>query len=104
MGILALRDTLLTTFLADVPPRIERLAEAIDSMDARRIEFEAHGLKGMCATVGAVTCGRVFSMMEQLAGEERVKDVAVLLPKARTAVQRTEQYIARLEKILSRAA
>jgi len=104
MGIRALRDTLLTTFLADVPPRLGRLAEAIDSKDARRIEFEAHGLKGMCATVGAVSCGNVFATIEQLAGEERVKETVALLPKARAAVERTEQYIARLEKILSRAA
>ncbi len=104
MGIRALRDTLLTTFLADVPPRLGRLEEAIDSKDARRIEFEAHGLKGMCATVGAITCGNVFATIEQLAGEERVKETIALLPKARAAVERTEQYIARLEKILSRAA
>ena len=104
MGIRALRDTLLTTFLADVPPRIDRLAEAIDSKDARRIEFEAHGLKGMCATVGAVVCGNVFAQIETLAGEERVKECVALLPRARTSVQRTEEYIARLEKILSRAA
>jgi CheY-like chemotaxis protein/HPt (histidine-containing phosphotransfer) domain-containing protein len=104
MGIRALRDTLLTTFLADVPPRIERLAEAIESKDARRIEFESHGLKGMCATVGAVVCGTVFTQIETLAGEERVKECAALLPRARTAVQRTEEHIARLEKILSRAA
>jgi CheY-like chemotaxis protein/HPt (histidine-containing phosphotransfer) domain-containing protein len=104
MGITALRDTLLNTFLADVPARIERLAEAVDSKDARRIEFEAHGLKGMCATVGAVACGRVFAEMEFLAGEERVSELAVLVPRARAAVQVTEEYIARLERILSRAA
>jgi len=104
MGIIALRDTLLTTFLADVPPRIERLAEAIESKDPRRIEFESHGLKGMCATIGAVICGRVFARIEDLAGEERVAELTPLLPRAREAVRRTEEYISRLERILSRAA
>ncbi|MEO5617044.1 MAG: response regulator [Candidatus Eisenbacteria bacterium] len=104
MGITALRDTLLTTFLADVPPRIDRLAEAVESNDARRIEFEAHGLKGMCVTVGAVACGRFFGEIERLASEERVSELAVLVPRARVAVQHTEEYIARLERILSRAA
>jgi len=104
MGIAALRDTLLTTFLADVPPRLDRLAEAIESKDARRIEFEAHGLKGMCATIGAVVCGGVFAQMERLASEERIAEVGPLLPRAREAVQHTESYITRLERILSRAA
>jgi PAS domain S-box-containing protein len=104
MGIVALRDTLLTTFLADVPPRLDRLAECVLARDARRIEFEAHGLKGMCATVGAIACGRVFTVIEQLASEERVSEIAPLIPKARAEVERTEGYIARLERILNRAA
>jgi CheY-like chemotaxis protein len=104
MGIVALRDTLLTTYLAEVPPRLERLAEAIQAKDARRVEFEAHGLKAMCATVGAVACGSVFAEMERLASEERLADLAGLLPRARAEVERTEGYIARLERILNRAA
>ncbi len=104
MGIVALRDTLLTTFLADVPPRLDRLAEAVEAKDSRRSEFEAHGLKGMCATVGATLCGRIFASIEDLASEERLGEVGPLMKQAREAVERTEQYISRLERILSRAA
>ncbi|HTO91909.1 MAG TPA: response regulator [Candidatus Sulfotelmatobacter sp.] len=104
MGIAALRDTLLNTFLADVPPRLERLAAAMIEHEAHRIEFEAHGLMGMCATVGAVACERVFAQIERLAAEERVTECTRLLPRAKAEVERTEAYISRLERILSRAA
>jgi PAS domain S-box-containing protein len=104
MGIAALRDTLLNTFLADVPPRLDRLAQAMVEHEAHRIEFEAHGLMGMCATIGAVACERVFAEIERLAAEERVSECTRLLPKAKAEVERTEAYISRLERILSQRA
>src|SRR5439155_8488477 len=51
MGLPALRASLLHTFLGDVSIRLERLSHAFDAGDARRVEFESHGLKGMCATI-----------------------------------------------------
>ena len=104
MGIAALRDTLLNTFLADVPPRLERLAAAMIEHEAQRIEYEAHGLMGMCATVGAVSCERVFAQIQRLAAEDRVSECTRLLDTAKAEVERTEAYISRLEQILSRAA
>uniref|UniRef100_A0A832I4B9 Sensory/regulatory protein RpfC n=1 Tax=Eiseniibacteriota bacterium TaxID=2212470 RepID=A0A832I4B9_UNCEI len=104
MGIPALRDALLQTFLADVEPRIERLAGAVAESDARRIEFEAHGLKGMSATIGASACVETFTAMERLAGEERLEAMPALMDRARQEVQRTREHVARLEEILNRAA
>jgi HPt (histidine-containing phosphotransfer) domain-containing protein len=102
MGLPALRDALLQTFMSDVHPRLVRLAEAISAQDARRVEFEAHGLKGMSATVGAIACAEVFAKVERLAGEEQLAEMSNLLDKARAEVQRTEQHIERLESILKR--
>jgi len=107
MGIPALREALVNTFLADTGPRMERLAQAITAGDTRLTEFEAHGLEGMCATLGATLCARLFGEIEQLARGETLEDAARLIEEAKAAVLVTEQYLVRLENILhgeSRAA
>ena len=68
--------------------------------DARRVEFEAHGLKGMSATVGAVRCAEVFEQLERAGREESFGDLTALMAKAAVEVERTEQHVRRLEKIL----
>ncbi len=104
MGLQPLRASLLQTFLHDVPARIERLARAFEADDTRRVEFEAHGLKGMCATIGANGCVILFGEIEDRAREDRVGAARVLLQPARDEVERTEQFIRRLEDILNRQA
>ncbi len=101
MGVPALRDALLQTFLADVRVRIERLTEAISANDSRRVEFEAHGLRGMSATVGAQACERVFGELEALGREERPRDALLKLAAVAREVERTEKFIQRLERILT---
>jgi hypothetical protein len=99
MGIPALRASLLSAFLTEVRPRLEQLSEAVVVHDARRIEFEAHGLKGMCLTLGADVCGEVFAEMECLGREQRLDGMAPLLKRAHLEVTRTERYIATLERM-----
>lgn len=101
MGLPALRTSLLHTYLDDVFPRLERLQQALDSGDARRVEFEAHGLRGMCATIGASACTMLFGEMESAAREERVAEARGYLEAAKQAVQRTEEFIHRLERIVT---
>src|SRR5207247_1657428 len=67
MGLPALRSSLLHTYLIDVPGRLERLRFAFGAGDLRRVEFEAHGLRGMCATIGAAGCTLLFGEMEERA-------------------------------------
>ena len=104
MGLPALRSSLLHTFLHDVTSRLDRLRQAFESADGRRVEFEAHGLKGMCATIGANGCVVLFTEIESRAREDRVADAKVLLPTAVAEVERTEQFIRRFDAILSREA
>jgi HPt (histidine-containing phosphotransfer) domain-containing protein len=93
MGIPALREALLHTFLGDVHPRLERLTEAVGKGDARRIEFEAHGLKGMAATIGAIGCVSVFAELERLGREQRIVNASEPLARARAEVERAQRYI-----------
>jgi two-component system, sensor histidine kinase and response regulator len=104
MGLPALRTSLLHTYLDDVYPRLERLQAAIDSGNAHRVEFEAHGLRGMCATIGAAACTMLFGEMESLAREERVDETRQYLEPARAEVGRTEEFIQRLERMVMRDA
>jgi len=104
MGIPALRDALLQTFLADVGQRMLRLAEAISTKDARLVEFESHGLKGMSATIGASECVVAFEEIERAGREENLKNAMQTLEVAQGAVERAEAHIKRLEEILNRAA
>jgi CheY-like chemotaxis protein/HPt (histidine-containing phosphotransfer) domain-containing protein len=93
MGIPGLREALLNTFLGDVSERVERLAEAVAGRDTRRVEFEAHGLKGMAATIGARHCVGAFAELERCG---RDNDLAVAMPpleRARVEVERVRVYI-----------
>ncbi|MCE9627373.1 MAG: response regulator [Candidatus Eisenbacteria bacterium] len=102
MGIPALRSSLLHTYLQDVRPRLDRLDQAFEAGDARRIEFESHGLKGMCATIGAPGCAVLFGEMEAWARDEHALEARILMGPARHEVERTEQFIQRLDSILMR--
>jgi PAS domain S-box-containing protein len=104
MGLQPLRASLLQTFLHDVPARLDRLERAFEAGDSRRVEFEAHGLKGMCATIGANGCVTLFAEIEDRAREDQVAPARALLQPARDEVARTEQFIRRFETILNRDA
>ena len=64
MGDPDLRRTLVQTFLSDVRRRVAHLGSRIAAGDARAVEFEAHGLKGMCGAIGAVRCAELFALIE----------------------------------------
>jgi CheY-like chemotaxis protein/HPt (histidine-containing phosphotransfer) domain-containing protein len=98
MGIPALRESLLNTFLSDVRPRLEQLGLAVNGREARRVEFEAHGLKGMCATVGAAACAELFAELERVGREKTLEQAAPLLKRAYLEVTRTERYITTMER------
>jgi PAS domain S-box-containing protein len=102
MGLPALRSSLLHTFLGDVSNRLERLTHAFDAQDARRVEFEAHGLKGMCATIGAGGCTRLFGGIEEKARDENIAEARPMLQPAIDEVHRAEEFIHRFDTILAR--
>ena len=101
MSLPALRASMLHTYLGDVFPRLQRIEEAIETGDLERIESEAHGLRGMCGTIGATACTVVFGEIEERARAKRLADAALLLPAALEQVRRTEEFIARFERIVS---
>ena len=94
MGNADLEGILVRTFVHHIRPRLQRLRDAARAGDAGAIEFEAHGIKGMCATIGAMACTDVFSRIERLGREKRLEPVAPMLDYAEIEVSRVELLIA----------
>jgi CheY-like chemotaxis protein len=93
MGIPALRDALLKTFISDLEPRLARLARALTDQDAHRLEFEAHGLKGMAATIGAECCVAPLAELERLGHERTLEGAGPALAQTRAELIRVQRYI-----------
>jgi PAS domain S-box-containing protein len=104
MGVPALRNSLLHTFLSDVRPRLAKLKGAVQAGDFRRVEFEAHGLKGMSRTIGAEACGLVFGQIEDMGENEALDDALPALQRAEQEVARAEEHIRRMEQSQQNAA
>lgn len=93
MGVAKLRDQLLETFLAEIGPRLDRLAEAVSLGDAHQVHVEAHGLKGMLGTIGARAGAELFSALETLSIAGDVSAAGPLLKRATIEADRTRSAI-----------
>ncbi|MEY4374307.1 MAG: hypothetical protein RL760_473, partial [Candidatus Eisenbacteria bacterium] len=69
--------------------------------EPERVEFEAHGLKGMCATLGANDCARLFAVLEDRARDRWHGDPQPWLDACRAEVARAEAFIRRFERIVA---
>jgi CheY-like chemotaxis protein len=104
MGVPALRNSLLQAFLSDVRPRLAKVRDAVRAGNARVVEFESHGLVGMCRTLGAAACGEVFAQLERVGETESLGAAQPLLQKAEQEIARTEEHIRRFDQILRKVA
>jgi two-component system sensor histidine kinase/response regulator len=57
---------LLALFIDSVPARLEKLAKAIESSDAKTLAFEAHSLKSSSLNIGANGVGAICLELEHL--------------------------------------
>jgi HPt (histidine-containing phosphotransfer) domain-containing protein len=93
MGVAKLRDQLLDTFLSEIGPRLERLAEAVSLGDAHQVEVEAHGLRGMLGTIGARAGAELFSALETLSIGGDITAAGPLLKRATLEASRARAAI-----------
>ena len=93
MGIPALREALLNTFMSDLGPRLDRMDLAILNRASLKLEHEAHGLRGMAATIGAIGCTAVFIEIERLAHEERFDGLDELMDAAHREARKIEDHL-----------
>ena len=101
MGVSSMRTALLDTFLAEIGPRLERLAEAVRDQDPERIQVAAHGLRGMLGTIGASAGAEMFGALETIAQAGDLETVEALMLRA---VREAERARAEIEQLPDRRA
>jgi len=77
-----------TAFLADTPPLLTQLSEAITVGDARAARKFAHTLKGSSANMGGENLAQIAAQIETAGTEENLARQAELLPAARASLQK----------------
>jgi len=86
----------LTLFLAEVPPRLDRVRNAWTAGDIEGIHRAAHSLKGSAGNIGATA---LFAVCKELDEKSRSGDVGALGPLVDALgveYERVETEIARL--------
>jgi histidine phosphotransfer protein HptB len=97
MGRDDLRALLVRTFLGTAQQRIARIGECLSGNDSKGVEFEAHGMKGMCLTLGAARCGRLFSEIERMGREGKLEGMLPLLNRVRVEATKAENELSRFD-------
>jgi PAS domain S-box-containing protein len=90
MGNKELREVLVKAFMTHARPRLQRLRDQLAAANAQGIEFDAHGLRGMCATLGAARCAEVFGRIERLGKDKRLGPVGAMLERAEIEISLVE--------------
>jgi HPt (histidine-containing phosphotransfer) domain-containing protein len=93
MGSEELKGILMNAFMKNARPRLTKLRDHATRGDTDGVEFEAHALKGMCATLGADRCAKLFEKIEHLARDGGVESLPVLIQAADKEVKRVEAAI-----------
>jgi HPt (histidine-containing phosphotransfer) domain-containing protein len=98
MGRPELRQVLAKTFLKHARKRIIRIEEMLLASDAQGVEFEAHGMKGMCLTLGAARCVKLFHDMELLARAGELDSLKPVLKRLKMETERVEAHLSKFDQ------
>jgi HPt (histidine-containing phosphotransfer) domain-containing protein len=70
-GDMELLSTLYSLYLQDIPPKLEKIAKALQENDAQTIKDLAHSIKGGSSTIGAEAMQEQARALETLAQDNR---------------------------------
>ena len=92
MGNGEIRGMLVNAFLTRTKQPLDRLRKAAEWKDAKAVEFQAHAMRGMCESVGAVRCGAALGKVEQWAATGQIDEAVAGLARveAELATVRSE--------------
>ncbi|MCO5167275.1 MAG: ATP-binding protein [Planctomycetes bacterium] len=88
-------------FLADAPPMLQALSDAVAGGDLSGVIRQAHGLKGSCASLGATGMARRCHALEEAARAGRRADLAVEVERLREEFVRVQVDLATFRKRLA---
>ena len=77
----------VSSFSADSKKDVQSLEEAVTGADASRAFSLAHGLKGLCGTVGAARAGHFASEITELARDGALGGVEPLVTQLRASIE-----------------
>ena len=97
LGDRSLATEITAAFLADSPPLLEKLSEAIATGDAGAAGRCAHALKGSSANMGGQVLSRIASDMQDAAKANSLPRLAELLPSVRSSFQTLCEYLREFE-------
>ncbi len=91
---LTMTHQVMALFLADTPPRLQAIADALAAQDAPALAAAAHALKGSAGNVGAVALQREAGALESRARGGFPDDAAQRLQALREFWEATRAALA----------
>ena len=101
-GDLHFKQQLLSEFLISVPALMSQARDAVETSDARRLDFAAHSLGGGCAMIGAHRLAAACRAMEGMAEHGLMQGAPAEMERAEQEFAALQAFVA--EHMLERAA
>jgi len=89
MGIGKLKRSVIDSYLAEMPRRIERIAAALYAPDLLTAEREVLGARAMALMIGAVSTARCLVALTEQIQEKRMAEAHAMLARFRTEAERS---------------
>ena len=84
---------LFDDFFADLPPRLEKMHEGLQTRRAELIDVAAHAVRGTSANLGAAEVARLATRLERTAHAQEFETVGPLLAKLEAEICRLRQRL-----------
>ena len=82
-------EEIVCLFLADTPPHMQRIKEALTQGDADTVLHSAHSLKGMAGTFAAERTMHALAIVEQRVGQQGLEEAVMELDASLSELQAT---------------
>lgn len=84
---------MLYLFLDESPPLVTGIQHAIKAKDAEKLAFQAHGLKGASANIGAFQVKALAAALDEKGQQKDLTDAEQLLEQLQGAMVQLRQFI-----------
>jgi CheY-like chemotaxis protein/HPt (histidine-containing phosphotransfer) domain-containing protein len=92
-GIESIVDSVVSTYLGEIPQRMAALEMAVEEGDPAAVEREAHALRSGSISIRADHFGELLDAMERAAEERKLEKVNEFLPKVREEYEVVRGYL-----------
>jgi len=93
MGNQEIRDMLVESFFERLRQPADRLRQALEDGNPTQATYEAHSMKGMCASLGAARCAEIYRAIEEGVDGGRLDGYGPLLDRGDTELREVERRL-----------